>query len=217
VKLPVNECCGNQEKLTGSELEASAVDGSGEDCENGESARGRGLAWLGQIPFLHAEVRAINDRFTFRVLEGGLEILEVDGLQRLVDVKLARFSIEADAVPIEDAVGGVAILLNLDDDISSADCVDAAAGDEDAIPGAYLDSMNGLLHGADRESLLESVPRDTGAQAGEDVAIAVTIEDVPHFGLWLSIKTGRYVGWGMNLHGEALLRVEELEEEGKAR
>lgn len=54
---------------------------------------------------------AANERFPFGASESRLGVFKVDTGQGFGNVKLAGFAIEAGAIPIKDAVGGVAVLL----------------------------------------------------------------------------------------------------------
>ena len=54
----------------------------------------------------------------------------------------ARFSIRSLSIPIEDAIGRVAVLLNFDNEIAAADRVDAAARQKHGVAGLHRDAMN---------------------------------------------------------------------------
>lgn len=51
-------------------------------------------------------------------------------------MEVAGFAVEAIPVPVKDAVGRVAVLLDLDDHETLADRVETSARDEDALAGA---------------------------------------------------------------------------------
>ena len=63
-------------------------------------------------------------------------------------MEFARFAIETQAVPIEDAVGRVGVLLDLVNQESGADRVEAAGGDEDRITVRGAHRMHAVGHGA---------------------------------------------------------------------
>ena len=67
--------------------------------------------------FLHFEIRAFCDDAPFDVINLGFKIIEIDRGHRFFDVEFAGHPIETGAIPVEDPIGGVAVLLNLDDDI----------------------------------------------------------------------------------------------------
>lgn len=58
------------------------------------------------------------------------DIGEVDACERFRDMEVAGFAICVSAIPIEDAVGGIGILLNFMDEKSRADGVEASRFDE---------------------------------------------------------------------------------------
>ena len=60
-------------------------------------------------------------------------------------MKASWLTVQSFAVPIEDAVGGVAVLLNLHDDEPSTDCMEATAWNKDAFACVGWHSMKGLL------------------------------------------------------------------------
>ena len=53
-----------------------------------------------------------------------------------------RLAIRSEPVPIEDAVGRVAVLLNLDNEITGANRVQAPAGQKQSISRLNRDAMN---------------------------------------------------------------------------
>ena len=61
-------------------------------------------------------MRAGRQGVAVRGVHGGLKIVKVDAGKRLADVELAGGAIESEAVPIEDAVGGVRVLLDFVDE-----------------------------------------------------------------------------------------------------
>ena len=63
-------------------------------------------------------------------------------------MEFARLAVESEAVPIEDTVGGVGVLLDLVNQESGADRVEAAGGDEDRVAGLGADRMHAVGHGA---------------------------------------------------------------------
>ena len=83
-----------------------------------------------------------------RGLEGGGDVGEVDGGEGLFDVEVARFAIEAESVPVEDAIGGVAVLLDLVNEEAGTDGVEASGGDEEAIAGARMEDVDEVGGGA---------------------------------------------------------------------
>ena len=73
-------------------------------------------------------------------------------LERLFDVDCPRLAVLAQAVPIKDAVGRVAILLNLQDDIAGTDRVESAARDKNITVLLARNPMKKISDNAARQS-----------------------------------------------------------------
>ena len=87
----------------------------------------------GKSKLFDLEIWTFCDHAVGHVIHSGLEILEIDGDHRFLDVQFAGHTIETGSVPIEDPVCGVAILLDLNDHIALTDGVEPSAGNEDAV------------------------------------------------------------------------------------
>lgn len=81
-------------------------------------------------------------------MEGGGNIGEVDGGEGLFDVEVARFAIKPESVPVEDTVGGVAVLLDFKDEEAGADGVEASGWDEEAIADPRMEDVDEVGDGA---------------------------------------------------------------------
>ena len=77
-----------------------------------------------------------------------LEVVEVNAGQGLRDVQFARFAVQADAVPVEHAVGRVRVLLDFKDDQPRAERVNPSAGQEHGVARPHAHAMKALGHGA---------------------------------------------------------------------
>ena len=152
-----------------------------------------------------------------RGLEGGGDVGEVDGGEGLFDVEVARFAIEAESVPVEDAIGGVAVLLDLVDEEASADGVEATGGDKEAIAGARIEDVDEVGGGAIGEGCEEGLAGDTGVEASVDFGSGFGMGDEPHFGFGFAVELGSEVLWGVDLKAEVLAGVEDLHEKGETR
>ena len=117
-----------------------------------------------------------------RGLEGGGDVGEVDGGEGLFDMEVARFAIEAESIPVEDAIGGVAVLLDFVDEKAGADGVEASGGDEEAIAGARMEDVDEVGGGAIGEGCEEGLAGDTGVEASVDFGSGFGMGDEPHFG-----------------------------------
>lgn len=69
------------------------------------------------------------------------QIVEIDAGEGLVHVQFAGLAFGISTVPIEESVGGVAVLLNLRDEASCADGVAASARDEKRVSSSYWDAV----------------------------------------------------------------------------
>ena len=148
-----------------------------------------------------------------RGLEGGSDVGEVDGGEGLFDMEVARFAIEAESIPVEDAIGGVAVLLDLVNEEACADGVEAAGGDEEAIAGARMEGVDEVGGGAVGEGCEEGLAGDTGVEASVDFGSGFGMGDEPHFGFGFAVEFGGEVLWGMDLKAEILAGVQDLHEQ----
>ena len=148
---------------------------------------------------------------------GRFDIVEVDRGERFFDVQVAGPAIEADAVPVEDAVGGIGVLLDLDDHVSAADSVDAPARDEDGIPFFHRHLEDLLGHAPLPQRFLEGFARRRPCpESGVQIAVEQGIHHIPHLALALAaIALGHFQG-RMDLDRKPLLRIEQLTEEREA-
>ena len=149
---------GDEEEAAGGEVAAAAFDGAFEYGEDGESVGGVAVFRAGKVPFLDSEVFALHEGLAFMGRENrGLDVVEVDRGERFFDVQVTGPAIKADAVPVEDPIGGVGVLLDLDDHVSPADGVDPTARDEDGVTffhGHFVDLLGDV---AIAQGLLEGV------------------------------------------------------------
>src|SRR5258708_2495970 len=96
------------------------------------------------------EVRALDQppqAIDAMVLDGrplllGFKILEVDANERFLDVELARLAVESDAAPIINAVGGIGVLLDLDQHDTRVNRMQATRGNEESVPRQNGEAVN---------------------------------------------------------------------------
>ena len=141
---------------------------------------------------------------------------EVNRGERFGDVECARFSVEARAVPVEDAVGRVAVLLDLHDEAAGADRVAAPARDEHRVARPHwhaVEQVGGVTVG---ERALEIRAGRAAPEARVERGIFRRIEQIPHFRLRFAAQLGGHVRGRVDLNGERVLRVEDFCEQGKA-
>ena len=133
-------------------------------------------------------------------------------------MKFPRLSVGSNAIPIEQTVGGVAVLLDLCDEAACADGVAAAARDEEGVSGAHGDAVQDGGSVIFREELSERFHRQVrDVKSGEHVRIGSRLKDVPCFGFWFTAEA-RCDGCGwVDLHGERVGGIENLEQEREVR
>ena len=81
-------------------------------------------------------------------------------------MELAGLAVQPEAVPIEHAIGGVRILLDLEDDEAAAQGMDAAARQQQSITRLDAKAVETLGHGAGLEFPLEIRPGHAPLQTG---------------------------------------------------
>ena len=126
-------------------------------------------------------------------------------------------AVEAGAVPVEDAVGGVAVLLDFDDEVAFADGVKASAGDEDAVAIVRGEDVKTFFNRAAGEIFRERFAVCARGESGVDAAPWVAGEEIPDFGFGFAAELRGDGGGRMDLDGEAVAGVEEFAEQGKTR
>ena len=145
-----------------------------------------------------------------------LEVIEINALKRFIDVKLARFAVETEAVPVENAVSGVGVLLNFENDVSGADGVQTATGQEHDVTGFDRNAMDMVGDGSVFDSGFKFGACDAAFESDKEVGFGRGVGDVPHFGLRFAAELLGDVCRRMDLDGEFFLGVEDFDEEGKA-
>jgi len=143
------------------------------------------------------------------------KVPEVNGGEGLRNVEISGFAVEAGAVPVKDAVGRVAVLLDLDDHQSLSDGMEPPAGEKEALSGAYGNPVEGLLDGPLGQSLLKGFAGDAALEAGVDAGSLRGMEKLPAFGLGLRGCDLRDLFGRVNLNGEAFTGIEKFEKKGK--
>ncbi len=151
-----------------------------------------------------------------RAIHFRLEILVIDAGEGFADVEIAGFALEAAAIPIEDAIGGVGILLDLVDEESGADGVEAAGGDEDRLAGSGSDGVDAIGDGPVPDGVLKHGAGDALPETDVEFRAGLTAGDVPHFRFRLAAEQCGEIGRRVDLDGEVVAGVEDLDEDGKA-
>ena len=100
------------------------------------------------------------------------------------------------AVPVEDPVGGVGILLDFEDDEAGADGVDASAGEEHGIALGDVDAVEAIGDGAVGNFAFELGAGDALTEADVERGAGFGLGDEPEFGLGLAAEGSGLGGGG---------------------
>src|SRR4051812_9000121 len=131
--------------------------------------------------------------------QGRLVIVEVDALQRFLDVKLAGFAGRVATIPVEDAVSCVGVLLNLKDPHPPANGMDTATGEKHRIAGSNLNAMKRISNRTVLNLLLKNVTSDASFQPNKKFRTRFGMGNIPNFRFWLAPEVLSAAGGGMHL------------------
>jgi len=132
-------------------------------------------------------------------------------------MEFARFAVESEAVPIEDAVGCVGVLLDFVNQESRTDRMEAAGGDEDRITGRGTHRMHAIGNRTIGDRRFERLTGHAVFESDIKFSARVAIGDVPHFCFRFTVQRCGKRDWRMHLDREVVARVEDLDEDRKAR
>jgi len=96
-------------------------------------------------------------------------------------MEFARFAIESEAVPIEDAIGRVGVLLDFVNQKSRANRMEAAGSDEDRLTGRGTHRMHAIGDRAIRDRGFEILAGHAVFESDIKFSAFVAIGDEPHF------------------------------------
>ena len=162
---------------------------TGDDTDEAKAERVERCAG-GQMVVIDPEERAVGQGGGSGRVQGRGGVGEVDAGEGLGDVQGPGAAVEAGAIPVENAIGSVAVLLDLENDEARADGVESAAGDEDGVACFHWEARYFFCHGAAGERLLEGVAVDTWVDADPEDGIGLGFGDEPHFCFWFSPELG---------------------------
>ena len=132
-------------------------------------------------------------------------------------MEFARFAIESEAVPIEDAVGRIGVLLDFVNQESRTDRMEAARGDEDRITGRGAHRMHAIGNRAIGDRGFERLTGHAVFESDIKFRAGIAIGDEPHFRFRFAVQRCGKRDWRMHLDGKIVARVEDLDEDRKAR
>lgn len=96
-------------------------------------------------------------------------------------MEFARFAVESEAVPIENAVGRVGVLLDFVNQESCADRMESTGGDEDRITGRGAHRMHAIGNRAICDRGFERLAGHAMFEADIKFCAGIAIGDEPHF------------------------------------
>ncbi|MPM31649.1 hypothetical protein SDC9_78205 [bioreactor metagenome] len=144
---------------------------------------------------------------------------ESDRADALLDMELARLAVLSDPAPVADPEGGVAVLLDFEDQIARADGVNRPRLNEIAVADLRRKTLEQLRHPGRIELLDQQVARGARRQPGENFAVRFAADDIPHFGLGFgAVAVGAAVGFvGMDLKRQPFAGIDQFDQQREAR
>ena len=142
---------------------------------------------------------------------------KVDALQGVLDVQRARVTLSIAPVPIEQPQREVTRLLNFRERDAGSDRVNRAGRNGDHVTGSHGDRVQALLDSAGCEMSFERDLIDVGFQSDAHAAVRLGQQDHPGF-RFSALSQSNHGGLNIvrvNLNGQRLGRVEELEQQRK--
>src|SRR5437868_12916338 len=98
-------------------------------------------------------------------------------------MKFSRLTLLVDPVPIENAVSGVAILLDLDQEVSGANGVKPSRRHKHGSTALHSDLVNTIGNGSGMKGLLELIALHRFPETDQNLGIRFHRRDVPKFAL----------------------------------
>jgi hypothetical protein len=178
-----------------------------------------GICRAGLVKEESVDAKAVtcDQRLIFALPKGWLVIIEIDASQRLFDVELPRLTVEAKPVPIKDAIGCIAVLLNFKDKIACINGMEPAARDKYKIvlPARY--PMEEIRDRGVRQSRFEIVFARPLFQADVDTGPFVGGHEVPKLRLGFIEEFDRSMARRVDLNGEDIGGIQDLYKDRKTR
>ena len=157
------------------------------------------------------------DGFVFLVFVDGASFADdgvVDGVECFGDVELSETAVGVGAVVVVDAVGAVGGLLDFGDEEAFAESVDATGWDVEDVALLRGDGEEVGFDAAGGGEGRELFFGDGRGEAVDELGAGLCVDDVPHFAFAVGhIAEAREVVVGMDLYGEAVVGVDDFDEE----
>ena len=101
-------------------------------------------------------------------------------------MKRSRFSVESKPIPVKYPIGGITVLLNFKNHVSSTDGVQTAARQEHEGAGSRRDSVQQAFHRPVSQGGLKIFLRGAIFEADVDTGTFVGVDEVPQLSFWFS-------------------------------
>jgi hypothetical protein len=142
-----------------------------------------------------------------------LHVFEVDALDRLLNVQFPRRAgCWIRSVPIEYPVSRVAILLDFDQQIACAYCMNTAGWEENGIAWFNGNSVNVIDHSALAKALLAAVARGRLTKSKQKLSVGIRRGYEPKLALRLASQPAGNIFRRMHLKRQLLLSIKKLDE-----
>ena len=127
-------------------------------------------------------------------------------------MQLPRPAVEAHAAPVVDPVGGVGILLDLEDQVAAVDRVQLPAAYQNRIARGDREAMDALLQRARGEGRGKGLARDAAAQAHDEVRARLALGQIPVLSLRLPPELASHGGGRVDLQAQPFAAIEPLDQ-----
>jgi hypothetical protein len=157
----------------------------------------------------------MGKRFVGVFFATGFEIIEIDRLKRFVHMQLPWLPIQTQAVPIKDSVGGIAVLLDFENDVSRINRVQSSAWKQDKFIGPGRMPVDQFGDRSFVEGNSEVFPAGTPFQAYVNSGAWLYINEIPELCFWFSAQIRSLMRWRMDLDRKRMRSIQDLDQERK--
>src|SRR5205085_2466362 len=114
-------------------------------------------------------------------------------------------------VPIEHAIGGVAILLNLDQHVAGADPMKSSCRQKHRVASVRANHLDMIGSGSAAQGFLKLLPSDPLFESDKKFSAGCGGRDIPTFSFRFAAKFGGDFLGRMDLKRKFLLRIEQFD------
>ena len=122
-----------------------------------------------------------------------------------------------DAVPIEDTIRGVAVLLDFDQQIAGTEGVKTSCRQKCGVTGFCSNLMDVIGHCSIAQGVFELLARDLVMKSQKQFGARIGLGNVPEFCFWFAAQSGGGSFRWVHLQRKFLVRIEKFDEQRKAR